>query len=64
MKAAVLRGDSWAPDIIFASCYDQKPFIMISSMATEVTWQKVFKQMTTIIYERQRYLRPATSHVQ
>jgi hypothetical protein len=31
VKAAVLKGDSMSSDLVVASCYDQKPFYMISS---------------------------------
>ncbi len=30
VKAAVLKGDSWLSDLIVASCYNQKPFYIIS----------------------------------
>jgi hypothetical protein len=30
VKAAVLKGDSRSSNLVVASCYDQKPFYMIS----------------------------------
>ena len=38
VKAAVLRGDSKSSNLIVASCYDQKPFYMISHSIEEITW--------------------------
>ena len=32
IKAAVLRGDSRSHDLIVASCYDQKPFYVITNI--------------------------------
>ena len=38
VKAAVLRGDSQSDNLIVASCFDQKPFYMITHSAKEITW--------------------------
>ena len=38
VKVAVLKDDSESHDLIVASCYDQKPFYMISHSVQEVTW--------------------------
>ncbi len=45
MKAAVLKGDSWSSDLVLASCYDQKPFYMISHSCESVTWVPVTKKV-------------------
>ena len=44
-RVAVLRGDSRSQDLIVASCYDQKPFYMISHSMEEVTWVESMKKM-------------------
>eukprot|EP00957_Ditylum_brightwellii_P116312 8871977-Ditylum_brightwellii.AAC.1 len=44
VKVAVLQGDSHADAIIIASCYGQKPFYMISSIAKEITWNTVSRK--------------------
>ncbi len=36
VKAAVPKGDSMSSDLVVASCYNQKPFYMISSKVEEV----------------------------
>lgn len=39
VKAAVLRGDSIAENLVITSCYDQKPFYMISTRSAPcITW--------------------------
>eukprot|EP00569_Conticribra_weissflogii_P012303 CAMPEP_0171382564 /NCGR_PEP_ID=MMETSP0879-20121228/34535_1 /TAXON_ID=67004 /ORGANISM="Thalassiosira weissflogii, Strain CCMP1336" /LENGTH=82 /DNA_ID=CAMNT_0011894359 /DNA_START=30 /DNA_END=278 /DNA_ORIENTATION=+ len=38
VKAAVLKGDPRASNVIVASVYGQKPFYMISSVAKNITW--------------------------
>ena len=38
VKAAVLKGDSRSSNLVVASCYDQKPFYMISHSCESVTW--------------------------
>ena len=38
VKVAVLKGDSTASNLIVASCFDQKPFYMMSHIAEDVTW--------------------------
>ena len=45
VKAAVLKGDSQSSDLVVASCYDQKPFYMISSKCEEVSWTPVVKKV-------------------
>jgi hypothetical protein len=45
VKAAVLRGDSLSSDLVVASCYDQKPFYMISHSCESVTWVPVTKRV-------------------
>ena len=45
VKAAVLKGDSMSSDLVVASCYDQKPFYMISSKCDEVSWTPVTKKV-------------------
>ncbi len=47
-KAAVLKKDSKSHNLIVTSCYDQKPFYMLSHSIEEITWveheKKVFSQ--------------------
>ncbi len=43
VKDAVLNGDSHAQDLIVASCFDQKPFDMVSNVTTKVGWNVVEK---------------------
>ena len=38
LKVAVLRGNSKSKDLVCVSCYDQKPFYMISHSIPKVTW--------------------------
>ena len=38
VKVAVLKCDSDSSDLIFASCYDQKPLYMLTHGVKEVTW--------------------------
>jgi hypothetical protein len=45
VKAAVLKGDSRSHDLVVASCYDQKPFYMISHSCERVTWTVIEKQV-------------------
>eukprot|EP00957_Ditylum_brightwellii_P083043 6312296-Ditylum_brightwellii.AAC.2 len=45
IKAAVLKGESHASNIIITSCYDQKTFYMISSIATQIIWNTVTKRV-------------------
>ncbi len=40
MKAAVLKNDSKSHNLIVTSCYDQKPFHMMSHSIEEITWVK------------------------
>ena len=43
VKAAVLEGDSKSCQLIITSCYDQKPFYMISHSTPSVTWVALSK---------------------
>ncbi len=43
VKAAVLTNDSSSSNLIVASCYDQKPFYMISHSILQVTWVECSK---------------------
>ena len=45
VKAVVLRGDSKSSNLIVASCYDQKPFYMISHSIEEITWVEHSKKI-------------------
>ena len=45
MKAAVLKGESQSLDLVVASCYDQKPFYMISHSCENITWVPVTKKV-------------------
>ncbi len=45
MKAAVLTGNSWSSNLAVASCYNQKPFYMISHSCESVTWVPVTKKV-------------------
>jgi hypothetical protein len=45
VKAAVLKGDSWSSDLIVASCYNQKPFYMISHSCENMSLTLVMKKV-------------------
>ena len=45
VKAAVLKGESRSSDLVVASCYDQKPFYMISHCCKNVAWVSVMKKV-------------------
>jgi hypothetical protein len=45
VKAAVLKGDSLSSDLVVASCYDQKPFYMISHNCKSVGWTPITKKL-------------------
>jgi hypothetical protein len=45
VKAAVLKGDSRSSNLVVASCYDQKPFYMISHSCESVTWVPIEKKV-------------------
>jgi len=45
VKAAVLKGESQSSDLVVASCYDQKPFYMISHSCESITWVPVTKKV-------------------
>ena len=50
--AAVLKGDSQSSNLVIASCYDQKPFYMISHSIEEVTWIEHTKQVWSSVLRR------------
>ncbi len=52
VKAAVLKGDSRSSDLIVASCYDQKPFYMISHSCESVTWTPITKKVWSSTQKR------------
>jgi hypothetical protein len=43
LKAAVLKNDSKSSDLVVASCYDQKPFYMLSHSTDSVGWAEKVK---------------------
>ncbi len=45
VKATVLKEDSQSSDLVIASCYNQKPFYMISSRCKSVTWMPITKKL-------------------
>jgi hypothetical protein len=45
VKAAVLKGDSRSSNMVVASCYNQKPFYMISHSCESVTWMPIFERV-------------------
>ena len=45
VKAAVLKGDSRLSNLVIASCYDQKPFYLISHSCENVTWMPISKRV-------------------
>ena len=45
MNLAVLRDDSQSSELIVGSCYDQKPFCMLSHSMEEVTWVTCVKKV-------------------
>ncbi len=45
VKAAVLKGDSRSSNLVVASCYDQKPFYMISHSCESITWMTITKKV-------------------
>jgi len=64
-KVAVLKGDSKSLDLVIASCYDQKPFYMISQSIEEVTWVEHSKRIFSHSLRRSvdyKFLRWALSH--
>ena len=44
-KLAVLRGDPSSQNLLVSSCYDQKPFYMLSHVAPSVNWVQVSKKV-------------------
>jgi hypothetical protein len=48
VKAAVLKEDSISSDLVVASCYDQKPFYLISSKCKKVLWDPVTKKVWSL----------------
>ncbi len=61
VKAAVLEGNERAKDLVVASCYDQKPFYMLSNCVEEISWvlrsRRVFSQRygTTVDFQFLRW---------
>jgi hypothetical protein len=51
VKAVVLKGDSWSSNLVVASCYDQKPFYMISHSCESVSWTPVTKKVWSTALE-------------
>jgi hypothetical protein len=45
VKAAVLKGDSRLSNLVVASCYNRKPFYMISHSCKSVTWTTISKKV-------------------
>ena len=45
VKAAVLKGDSKSCDLIVTSCYDMKPFYMLSQSIPNITWVEHTKRI-------------------
>ncbi len=52
VKAAVLKGDSRSSDLNVASCYDQKPFYMISYSCESMTWMPIQKKVWSLSQKR------------
>lgn len=66
VKAAVLRGDSQSDNLIVASCYDQKPFYMVSHSAEEITWKVKTKKVWSASLKKEvdfKFLRFSLSHI-
>ena len=64
-KMAVLRDDSKSDGLVVASCYDQKPFYMLSHSIEKVTWVEVMKMVWSTKLGRNvpyRFLRWILSH--
>ncbi len=45
LKAAVLKNDSQSSNLIIDSCYNQKPFYMISHSIPQLSWVECSKQI-------------------
>eukprot|EP00957_Ditylum_brightwellii_P004590 348771-Ditylum_brightwellii.AAC.1 len=45
VKSEMLKDDNYTIIIIIVSCYDQKPFYMIYSIAEEVAWSTSSKRV-------------------
>ena len=45
MVAVVLKGDSWSSNLVVVSCYNQKPFYMISHSCESMSWTLVTKKV-------------------
>ncbi len=50
VKATVLKGNSKAKDLIVASCYDQKPFYMLSNYVEEIMWVILLRRIFSPMY--------------
>ncbi len=48
VKAAVLKGDSLSSDLVVASCFDQKPFYMISHNCESIGWMPITKKLWSL----------------
>ena len=46
VKAVVLKGYLQSTDLVVSSCYDQKPFYMLSNEANKITWTETTKKIT------------------
>ena len=66
VKAAVLRGDSRSDNLIVASCFDQKPFYMITHSANKITWSVKTKMVWSAVLKEEvefKFLRFSLSHI-
>jgi hypothetical protein len=48
VKAAVLKGDSLSLDLVVTSCFDQKPFYMISHNCKSIGWTPIKKKLWSL----------------
>ena len=65
VKLALLRGDSQSCDLVVGSCFDQKPFYMLSHYIPEVTWVVKTKKVWSRVLKREidyKFLRWSLSH--
>jgi hypothetical protein len=65
LKAAVLKNDSKSSDLVVASCYDQKPFYMLSHITEFVGWAEKEKNVYSSSLNRTveyKFLRFNMSH--
>ncbi len=52
VKIAVLKGDGKSKDLIVSSCYDQKPFYMLSHSIEKVTWIEKQKKVYSVALKK------------